>query len=165
MRLLGLAALLLLAAPAQAQSCDLSPEAPCAIPVDTDTDGLYFGDVSITTYNVTQGDTHTFEVWNWFDTAHTIELEGHDVRFDAVAFGDGPTTSSPAVTFNEPGMFALRDLTAGTSAIVQVVANDVVDVEAGAAPATATEADQEDAPGPAFTLLAAALLLAAARRR
>lgn len=166
--LLGLAALLSLSAGAQAQSCDLSPAAPCAIPVDTDAEGVYFGDVSITSYNVTQGDSHVFEVWNWFDEAHTFELTGHGLRFTVAAFDDGPTTTSQTVTFDEPGTFVLRDVTSGQEATVVVAANDVVDIEAGEAPVTGTQGSErpgEDAPGPAFTLLAAALLLAVARRR
>lgn len=169
--LLGLVALLTLAIPAQAQSCDLTPSAPCSIPVDTDTPGVYFGDHSTTTYNVTQGDSHVFEVWNWFDEAHIFELQGHDLTFTVAAFDDGPTTMSPAVTFDQAGTFALRDTTSGMEATILVAANDIVDVEAGQAPDTGTDASQSassegnDAPGPAFTLLLAALLLAAARRR
>ena len=159
--LLGLVALLMLAMPAQAQTCDLSTDAPCTIAVDTDSDGVYYGNPAVAQYNVTQGDAHVIEVWNWFDEAHEMSLEGYDLEFTAASFDEGPITRSETIVFDQAGAFLLRDLDSGQAATIVVAEADVIDLESE----TEASTPAQDAPGPAFTFLVAGLLLMAAKRR
>ena len=167
---LGLAALF--AAPlalAQDDEDGCTAREPCPLIVDVDENGFYLvGDVF---YGQPDQPTHIdFTVGDWYtltldsmdpEKSHTVSLSGHELDVSVTVGPDGFAPDSEAFEFETLGTYKLRDQPSGDEFEVRVVDEDV-----SATADSASDDDEEGAPGLGpMVLVAAVAAMAVLRRR
>lgn len=108
--LVALACLAVLPAAAASHEQGCTQQAPCPWPVTVTASGL---EAAVLAGNWTVGMWVQLSVLNDDEANHTLQVEGHGIRFEAAGLD---ITESPPFNLTKAGTFTLRDLTTGASA-------------------------------------------------